>query len=75
MIDIFNQLDYNDDYSVDDWKSLTREIFFKYFNSIEVKYGNTCENYKMTYISTKFILNATIFKSIQNKTLPLEIRK
>lgn len=74
MIDIFNQLDYNNDCSVDDWNSLTREIFFKYFSS-ENNYLRNKEllrtelmNYVMLYPNEDYIkmLNAIheVFESI-----------
>lgn len=74
MIDIFNQLDYNNDCSVDDWNSLTREIFFKYFSS-ENNYLRNKEllrtelmNYVMLYPNEDYIkmLNAIheVFESV-----------
>ncbi len=74
MIDIFNQVDYNDDFTVDDWNSLTREIFFKYFSS-ENNYLRNKEllrtelmNYVMLYPKENYIkmLNAIheVFENI-----------
>ncbi|MDO8454609.1 MAG: hypothetical protein Q7S59_08580 [Sulfurimonas sp.] len=74
MVDIFNHLDYNNDCSVDDWNSLTREIFFKYFSS-ENNYLRNKEllrtelmNYVMLYPNEDYIkmLNAIheVFESI-----------
>lgn len=53
MIDIFNQLDYNDDFSVDDWNSLTKEIFFKYFSSEDI------------YLRNKEVLRVELINYIQ----------
>lgn len=74
MIDIFNQVDYNDDFTVDDWNSLTREIFLKYFRS-ENNYLRNKEllrtelmNYVMLYPKENYIkmLNAIheVFENI-----------
>ena len=36
MKNIFNLLNYSEDYDVDDWNELSREVFFKYFSNKEI---------------------------------------
>ncbi|MEA3554734.1 MAG: hypothetical protein U9R39_10110 [Campylobacterota bacterium] len=61
MINIFNQLDYNDDYSVEKWNQLTKDIFLKYFTSEDIYLRNKeilrseLVNYMTIYYNNHYI--------------------
>lgn len=40
MKNIFNQLQYDNNFNIDDWNALTKDVFFKYFNNENIYLNN-----------------------------------
>jgi len=71
---IFNQFQYNNNFNIDDWNALTKDVFFKYFNNENI-YLNNIEllqtelvNYLKLYSNENYIsLLDKIYQSFIDK--------
>ena len=74
MKNIFNQFQYNNNFNIDDWNALTKDVFFKYFNNENI-YLNNIEllqtelvNYLKLYSNENYIsLLDKIYQSFIDK--------